>query len=110
MDLSSCNALPISEVLQVEAIFSNVSKGVLANRKDVEKAFGMQNQDEVIRFILEKGIVQVSEKERKAQQEETFRDIATIISVSEGHYFTPNVCVIYSLPFIFFVTCYSIIV
>ncbi len=96
----------------MEAIFSNVSKGVLANRKDVEKAFGIQNQDEVIRFILEKGIVQVSEKERKAQQKETFRDVATIISVSEeGHYyFTPNTCIIYSLPFIFVATCSSIIV
>ncbi len=66
----------------MEAIFSNVSKGVLANRCDVEKAFGMHDQDEVIRFILEKGTVQVSEKERKAQQEETFRDVVTIISVS----------------------------
>ncbi len=66
----------------MEAIFSNVSKGVLANRRDVAKAFGMEDQDEVIRFILEKGTVQVSEKERKAQQEETFRDVATIISAS----------------------------
>ncbi len=66
----------------MEAIFSNVSKGVLANRRDVEKAFGTQDQGEAIRFILEKGTVQVSEKERKAQQEETFRDVVTIISVS----------------------------
>ncbi len=53
--------------------------------------------------------MQVSEKERKAQQEETFRDVATIISVS-GHNFVPSICIIYSLPFIVFEPCSSPIV
>jgi ribosome maturation protein SDO1 len=70
----------LTEVLQIATVFQNVSKGVLANKTDIVKAFGTDNEDEVIRYILDKGEMQVSDKERKAQYESLFRDVATIIS------------------------------
>jgi ribosome maturation protein SDO1 len=70
----------LTEVLQIATVFQNVSKGVLANKTDIVKAFGTDNEDEVIRYILDKGELQVSDKERKAQYESLFRDVATIIS------------------------------
>jgi ribosome maturation protein SDO1 len=70
----------LTEVLQIASVFQNVSKGVLANKTDIVKAFGTDNEDEVIRYILDKGEMQVSDKERKAQYESLFRDVATIIS------------------------------
>lgn len=70
----------INEVLQIATIFQNVSKGVLANKKDVVKAFGTEDETEVIKLILEKGELQVSDKERKALYDSLFRDVATIIS------------------------------
>lgn len=70
----------LSEVLQIDNVFSNVSKGVLANKKHMVEAFGTDDPELVIKAILDKGSVQVSEKERKAQLEGAFRDVATIIS------------------------------
>ncbi|KAG5187951.1 SBDS protein C-terminal domain-containing protein [Tribonema minus] len=70
----------LNEVLQITTVFQNVSKGVLANKKDMAKAFGTEDEDEIIRYILDKGEVQVSDKERRAQYESAFRDVATIVS------------------------------
>jgi len=70
----------IDEVLQTHAVFTNVSKGEVAKAADLKKAFGTDNQDEICLEILAKGELQVSEKERHAQLESMFRDIATIVA------------------------------
>ncbi|CAM9792134.1 unnamed protein product, partial [Phaeothamnion confervicola] len=74
----------IDEVLQINSIFQNVSKGVLAKKKDILDAFGTVDETEVCKasniVILEKGEMQVSDKERQAAMDSTFRDIATIVS------------------------------
>ncbi|CAM9464539.1 unnamed protein product [Scytosiphon promiscuus] len=70
----------LDEVLQIESVFENVSKGVLAKNKDLMKAFGTDNQLEACRIILEKGEMQVSDKERQVALESVFRDVATIVS------------------------------
>lgn len=70
----------IGEVLQTETIFMNVSKGQVAKADDLMAAFGTECQKEVCLQILSKGELQVSEKERCANIESMFRDIATIIS------------------------------
>mmetsp|Transcript_5079 Transcript_5079/g.7013 ORF Transcript_5079/g.7013 Transcript_5079/m.7013 type:complete len:441 (+) Transcript_5079:117-1439(+) len=70
----------IDEVLQIDQVFQNVSKGVLAKHKDLQKAFGTTETEECCRIILEKGELQVSDKEREAHQENLLRDIATIVS------------------------------
>ena len=70
----------IDEVLQSHTVFLNVSKGQVAKKEELHKAFGTDDSTKVCLEILEKGELQVSEKERHAQLESTFKDIATIVS------------------------------
>mmetsp|Transcript_10366 Transcript_10366/g.12576 ORF Transcript_10366/g.12576 Transcript_10366/m.12576 type:complete len:453 (+) Transcript_10366:41-1399(+) len=70
----------LSEVLQSEFVFTNVSKGEFANSKDLKKAFGTDDILHVQTIILTDGELQLTAKERQAHKESTFRDIATIIS------------------------------
>jgi len=69
----------INEVLQIDSIFANVSKGMLASSKDLLKAFGTIDQKQVCMEILNKGELQISEQERVALQETVFKDIASIV-------------------------------
>lgn len=68
----------LSEVLQTETVFNNVSKGQVAKKEDLMKAFGKDNVVEVCKEILAKGELQVSEKERHANLDSTFKEIATL--------------------------------
>ncbi|XP_046548747.1 ribosome maturation protein SBDS-like [Haliotis rubra] len=70
----------IDEVLQTHTVFTNVSKGEVAKTDDLKKIFGIDNHSEICLQILAKGEMQVTEKERQAQLESMFRDIATIVS------------------------------
>ena len=70
----------LSEVLQTDRIFANVSKGEFAKAKDMQKVFGTKDEDEISKLILSKGQLQVSDKERSQQQEKTSAQIAEWIS------------------------------
>ncbi|KAI8749265.1 hypothetical protein BgiMline_028570 [Biomphalaria glabrata] len=70
----------IDEVLQTQKVFTNVSKGEFAKVADLTKIFGTGDEAEICKLILSKGEIQVSEKERAAQLDEMFRDIATIVA------------------------------
>ena len=70
----------LSEVLQTDRIFTNVSKGEFAKASDLKKAFGTADEEAVCRAILEKGQVQVSDMERSAQFESTLREVAAMVS------------------------------
>uniref|UniRef100_A0A915JMS3 Ribosome maturation protein SBDS n=1 Tax=Romanomermis culicivorax TaxID=13658 RepID=A0A915JMS3_ROMCU len=70
----------IEEVLQTHTVFNNVSKGQVAKREDLISCFGTEDQLEVCKVILEKGELQVSEKERAVQLESNFKEIATLVS------------------------------
>mmetsp|Transcript_16901 Transcript_16901/g.35479 ORF Transcript_16901/g.35479 Transcript_16901/m.35479 type:complete len:461 (-) Transcript_16901:97-1479(-) len=70
----------LSEVLQTTRVFTNVSKGQFAKSSLLEKCFGTSDEEEVCRFILEKGDVQVSDLERNAQLESTIREVASMVS------------------------------
>jgi len=70
----------LSEVLQTERIFTNVSKGQFANSKILKKCFGTTDEEEVCRFILNHGDVQVSDQERAAQLESTVREVASMVA------------------------------
>lgn len=70
----------LKEVLQIDTVFTNVSKGMLASSKDLMEAFGTSDQKIVCQEILEKGEMQVSEQERVALHETVFRDIASIVT------------------------------
>uniref|UniRef100_A0AAZ1X9X1 Ribosome maturation protein SBDS n=1 Tax=Oreochromis aureus TaxID=47969 RepID=A0AAZ1X9X1_OREAU len=100
----------LDEVLQTHSVFVNVSKGQVAKKDDLTKAFGTDDLTEICKQvsnipmsthckykpchllyvglfvlffllkILAKGELQVSDKERQSQLETMFRDIATIVA------------------------------
>jgi ribosome maturation protein SDO1 len=71
----------LSEVLQVESVFTNVTSGKIANRAQLVKAFGEGvEQNDVILEILKKGQLQTTQAERTKQSESVLRDIATIVA------------------------------
>mmetsp|Transcript_14336 Transcript_14336/g.21158 ORF Transcript_14336/g.21158 Transcript_14336/m.21158 type:complete len:439 (+) Transcript_14336:223-1539(+) len=75
----------LSEVLQTERVFTNVSKGEFAKSKDLGKIFGTTDEEEIIKLILTKGDLQVSDLERSQQYENMNREIATWISEHGVH-------------------------
>lgn len=70
----------IDEVLQTHSVFTNVSKGQVAKNEDLVKVFGTSDRTIVCMEILEKGELQVSDKERAAQLETSTKEVATIIA------------------------------
>lgn len=58
----------------------NVSKGQVAKKEDLLKAFGKDDQTEICKEILSKGELQVSDKERHSQLDALFKDIATTVA------------------------------
>lgn len=70
----------IDEVLQTPVVFVNVSKGQVAKKEDLIKCFQTDDHLKCCLEILDKGELQVSEKERQHQLESTFKDIANIIA------------------------------
>jgi ribosome maturation protein SDO1 len=70
----------INEVLQIVRVFSNVSKGAVANSKDLIEAFGTDDAEKVSLLILDKGEFEISDKERHVLFESLFRDVAAVVS------------------------------
>ncbi|KAM7398919.1 hypothetical protein PAMP_018223 [Pampus punctatissimus] len=70
----------LDEVMQTHSVFVNVSKGQVAKKDDLCKAFGTDDLTEICKQILAKGELQVSDKERQNQLETMFRDIATVVA------------------------------
>lgn len=70
----------IDEVLQTHTVFINVSKGHVAKKEDLLRAFHTDDQTEICKHILAKGELQVSEKERHSALESMFKDIATTVA------------------------------
>eukprot|EP00890_Picochlorum_soloecismus_P001857 jgi/Picsp_1/2672/NSC_00902-R1_ribosome maturation protein sbds-like len=70
----------LDEVLQTTAVFSNVSKGILAKREDLMRAFGTDDETKICLIILNEGELQISDKERKMEINTLFRDVAAVLS------------------------------
>lgn len=70
----------LSEVLQTDRVFTNVSKGQFASSKDLQTAFGTTDQEEVCKIILDNGQIQVSDLERNATLENTAREVANMVA------------------------------
>lgn len=70
----------IDGVLRSHKIFLNVSKRQMAKNTDLMTAFNTDNVNAICKEIMEKGELQVSEKERHSEMDSLFKDIATIIS------------------------------
>lgn len=61
-------------------MFVNVNKGQTAPKADLEKAFGKVARDEVILEILNKGEIQVGDKERHAELERMHAEVIDIVA------------------------------
>ncbi|RSH77822.1 uncharacterized protein EHS24_002882 [Apiotrichum porosum] len=70
----------LSEVLQIEQVFTNVPKGQAAKKEDWTKAFGTDDMNKVIEEILRKGELQVNNLERSHQLAALSREIATLVA------------------------------
>jgi len=70
----------IDEVLQIEEVFTNTSRGVVAKAKDLVAAFGTDDRAACCRVVLAKGELQVGGLERRAAADSSFRDIAKIVA------------------------------
>jgi ribosome maturation protein SDO1 len=71
----------LDEVLQIPNVFLNVSKGQTAPHADLVKAFGAKaTVDEIILEILNKGDIQVGEKERKGELERVHNEVLSIVA------------------------------
>jgi ribosome maturation protein SDO1 len=75
----------LSEVLQTERIFTNVSKGQFANHADLQKVFDTTDEDAIARLILDKGTMQVSHLEREELLESVQREVASLIVSNTVH-------------------------
>ncbi|CAG8535507.1 63_t:CDS:2 [Diversispora eburnea] len=67
----------LDEVLQINNVFLNVSKGQVAPKDLLTKAFKTEDLNPI---IVEKGELQVSDKERTHQIDHTYREIAIIVA------------------------------
>ncbi|KAH8658854.1 SBDS protein C-terminal domain-containing protein [Tricladium varicosporioides] len=71
----------LDNVLQIDNVFLNVSKGQTAPSADLAKAFGPKTPiKDIILEILSKGELQVGEKERQAQLERVHNEVIGIVA------------------------------
>lgn len=69
----------LAEVLQSEEIFSNVEQGELAKAADLRSCFGELDREQITRLILDKGELQVSQRERDALAENVYNEVLTML-------------------------------
>lgn len=72
----------LDEVVQIENVFLNVSKGQVASNDDLNKAFGTTDVTQIILEILKKGELQVGDKERSHELANLWREVATQLAQS----------------------------
>merc|ERR1712223_2222688 len=70
----------IDEVLQSHTVFLNVSKGQVAKKEVLIKCYDTADATQICKEILTKGELQVSDKERQAEREALFKQVATTIT------------------------------
>eukprot|EP00037_Helgoeca_nana_P005827 m.54321 g.54321 ORF g.54321 m.54321 type:complete len:252 (+) comp16762_c0_seq2:115-870(+) len=66
----------LDEVVQTHTVFTNVSKGQVAKKSDLFKAYGTEDEAQIVLEILAKGQLQVSKEEREKSSEAMFTEIA----------------------------------
>lgn len=74
------NETDLDNVLQIPNVFINVSKGEVARKDDLAKAFPKLSVDEIIMEILKKGELQVGEKERAQELERVHREVVDLVA------------------------------
>lgn len=76
----------IDEVVQIERIFSSVSRGEFASKSEIANVIGaeLSNRD-AIKHVLQHGTLQVASGERSMSSEEMLRDVCTIVAQKVVH-------------------------
>ncbi|KAK3057320.1 hypothetical protein LTR09_001502 [Extremus antarcticus] len=72
--------LDLDNVLQINNVFLNVSKGAVAPNEDLKKSFPGMTREEIVLEILSKGEVQVGEKERAQELERVHKEVIDIVA------------------------------
>ncbi|KAF1976269.1 shwachman-Bodian-diamond syndrome protein-like protein [Bimuria novae-zelandiae CBS 107.79] len=70
----------LDNVIQIEGVYLNVSKGQRASKADLEKAWPGKTNKEIVEDILEHGEYQVGEKERGAELERIKHEVINIVA------------------------------
>ncbi|KAF1998374.1 Shwachman-Bodian-diamond syndrome protein [Amniculicola lignicola CBS 123094] len=71
----------LDNVIQIPNVFTNVSKGQVAPKADLVKAFGDKaTVDDIVLEILTKGELQVGDKERQAQLDRVHHEVVDIVA------------------------------
>jgi ribosome maturation protein SDO1 len=70
----------LDNVLQIPNVFLNVSKGQVAPNEDLKKSFPGMTRDEVVLEILNRGEIQVGEKERGAELERLHKEVVEMVA------------------------------
>lgn len=71
----------LAEVLQIERVFSNVSRGQYASLEEIQELLGEEfDEAKAVLFILKNGELQVGSQERCEENEELLKEICTIIT------------------------------
>ncbi|KAF2271876.1 Shwachman-Bodian-diamond syndrome protein [Westerdykella ornata] len=70
----------LDNVLQVRTVFANISRTQVASKADVAKEFSGMDEEEVLRFILRKGELQIGEKERHAQLDRVRNEVISMVA------------------------------
>ena len=74
------NETDLDNVLQIPNVFLNVSKGQVAPNDDIKKSFPGMSRDEVVQEILNKGELQVGEKERAQELDRVHKEVIEIVA------------------------------
>ncbi|KAF2715776.1 Shwachman-Bodian-diamond syndrome protein [Pleomassaria siparia CBS 279.74] len=83
----------IDNVLQIENVFINVSKGQVAPKADLDKSFDKMPMKKIIEHILEHGELQVGEKERHAELDRINHEVIDIVA---GMLVDPKTKIVYT--------------
>lgn len=76
----------LDEVLQVERVFLNVSRGECASIADIHAVLGdTYDEKAALKFILDNGDLQVAQQERSAELTKMMRDVCTTVASTCVH-------------------------
>ncbi|MEM2320941.1 MAG: ribosome assembly factor SBDS [Candidatus Bathyarchaeia archaeon] len=76
----SGKSISISDVLIIDEIFTDASKGLRASEKKLKEAFGTTDPLEIAKIILKRGTLQLTAQQRRQLVEEKRRQIIDFIS------------------------------
>jgi len=95
MRLRKGEAVPISDVIRDNAIYTNLGKGMKAGSAELESAFGSSEFEKAVEHIVKKGIIEVSQDFRDEALENRRKQIVDFlvrnaVDAQTGRPFTPD--------------------